>query len=794
MKINRTKNSIKGIFSGYINKSVSLLLPFFVQTIFINTLGIEYLGLNSLFTSILNILNLAELGIGSAISFSMYDAIANDDKEEICALVNLYKKLYKLIGISIFGMGIILIPFINNLCNTSDVPKDINIYIIFIMYLLNTSLSYLLFSYKNSLFNAHQNINIINNIEIFVKIVLSVFQIISLLIFKNYYIYLLLLIISTILKNILLQVFSVKYYPKYIPIGNIEKEKKKYIFKKVKALFCYQIGAAVLTSVDSIVISHYLGLSILGKYNSYYFVITALFGFLQMTSNALIAGVGNSIVTETVDKNYKDFKKLNSLQHFIVCFCAVCLICMYQNFIYLWIGHENMFPFTVVICLTIYFVVWRTLDIVNLYKNAIGMWEYDKYRPLVAAGFNLVTNIILVKIIGIYGVIISTILSICLIIFPWSTHILFSKYFKKGYKEYLIECLRNLIITFSIIVITYFCCSFVGNTTFIDLIIRLIICITLSNILYLVFNSNNDNLIDSIKWTMEKIKLGRLKRIYEKSLPILKITKNISLIIVLIVFLFFKIGIDTEKEYFNNSIEKVNISIDDTILIFEDLYKTSNYDSIFDNDILCYLKKLHDKYDAKFTLFVFYQNKDFSLEDMNDKYKREFIENSDWLKFGFHALSASSNYEIDDNFASDYIKTYNKLVEIVGEKSISKIIRVEKYLLNEKNLSELQMSSYKIDGLLASDSIDRKDYYLSEKDNVELFSKDTFYDIKNDIILYNTDIRLENTFINIISKDQLQDRNLYVFTHEWQLYNDSVKIKLKKICYLTNILNKKYYN
>lgn len=508
-KIDRTKNSIKGIISGYINKFVSIFFPFIVQSIFINTLGLKYLGLNSLFTSILNILNLAELGIGSAISFSMYKSIANNNDEEICCLLNLYKKLYRIIGIGVFIIGLMLIPFLKYLCDFSDVPSDINVYLVYLLYLSNTSLSYLLFSYKNSLFSAHQKLNIVNNIEIFVKTLLSIIQIIILIVFENYYLFLVALLLSTVLKNIITQFFSTKYYKKYIPTGEVDKDKKIEIFSKVKALFLYQVGSAVLTSVDSIVISKYLGLYVLGKYNSYYYVIYALFGFMQMTSNALIAGVGNSIVTESVEKNYSDFKKLNSIQQWIVCVCAVCLICMFQNFIYIWIGQENMLPFGIVIHFTMYFVVWRMLDTVNLYKNAIGMWEYDKYRPLVASIFNLVLNIILVKCIGLYGVILSTTISIVIIIFPWSTYILFSKYFKIGYKEYLLECIKNIIIILFIILISLFCCSFIGSNSIITLIIRLFISLFMSIVLYFVFHIKDKNYILSIKWLVQKLNLKK---------------------------------------------------------------------------------------------------------------------------------------------------------------------------------------------------------------------------------------------------------------------------------------------
>lgn len=504
MKIERTKNSLLGIISGFVNKIVSLILPFFVKSIFIRTLGIQYFGLNSLFTSVLSILNLAELGVGTAISYSMYSAIANDDKDMICALTNLYRKTYRIIGITIFFAGILFTPFIPMLCST-DVPPDINLYILYVMYLLNTAISYMLFAYKSSILVSHQKNYIINNINTVVNIVLNVSQAIILLIGKNYYWYLFLIILSTILYNLLIAFYTNIKFKEYKPIGEIDKVNKEKIYSKIKALFFYKIGSVVLTSVDSIVISYFLGLTVLGKYNGYYYVITTLFGFFQIYSNSLVAGIGNSIEVESKNKNQTDFKKLNFLQGWIVLFCTISLIVLYQNFIYLWLGEEFMFPFEIVIALAIYFYTWKMMDIVNLYKDAAGLWEYDKYRPLVASIVNLILNIFLVNIIGIYGIVLSTIVSIVFIIFPWSTYILFKKYFFEGYGEYIKGYLYNAFVT----LLTAFVCIILSNMikdfSITSFLLRIIICIIVPNIMFLIFNLKSSLLRESIFWILSKL-------------------------------------------------------------------------------------------------------------------------------------------------------------------------------------------------------------------------------------------------------------------------------------------------
>ena len=540
MKIERTKNSILGIISGFFNKVVMLILPFFVKSVFIRTLGMNYLGLNSLFVSLLNILNLAELGFSSAISFSMYKSIAENDSDNICSLLNLFKQIYFKIGKFIFFVGLLLMPFIKYLCD-GDIPNDINIYIIYFIYLLNTSVSYWMYAYKSSLLTSFQRNYVINNFNTLVSLILNMSQIVVLVFFKNYYLFVLLMLLTTILYNLLISIYVKKEFPLLKAKGDIDKVEKKEIYTKVKALFLYRVGGVVLSSIDSVVISYFLGLEVLGKYNGYYYVITALFGFFQIFSNALLGGVGNSIVSESKEKNLKDFEKLNNILGWIVCFCTTCLVCLYQSFIKLWIGKENMFSIGIVICLAVYFYVWKMLEIVNLYKDAAGLWNYDKYRPIVASIFNLVLNIFLVQIIGIYGIVLSTILSIIVVIFPWSSYVLFKYYFNSGYKNYIKSYLINMSVTVLVCLITFYACSFFQQLTFISFIKCLIICAFLPNFIMLLIYGKTKTFTESCEWLFKKIKMRKILKIikYIQS----KLTYIYAVIILLIVVYILSIFI-----------------------------------------------------------------------------------------------------------------------------------------------------------------------------------------------------------------------------------------------------------
>ena len=258
MKLDRTKNAIRNFFWGIINRVITLLLPFIARTIIINSLGAEYLGLNNLFTSILNVLSLAELGVGTALVYAMYKPIAEENQDEICSLLKLYRSCYRVIGAIILAIGILIIPFLPKLIH-GTYPNDINLYILYVIYLSNTVLSYFLFAYKQSLLQAHQRTDVSSNVGSIVNIALNVIQIVVLIRLNNYYLYVILKPIFTVINNITIAIVTKRMYPNYSCRGNINREVAKTIAHKVKALVGHKIGTTVITSADNLVISAFWG-------------------------------------------------------------------------------------------------------------------------------------------------------------------------------------------------------------------------------------------------------------------------------------------------------------------------------------------------------------------------------------------------------------------------------------------------------------------------------------------------------------------------------------------------------
>lgn len=490
MANSRTQNSIRNIAFGLVNRIVSILFPFIVRTIFIRSLGEEYLGLNSLYGSILQVLNLADLGFASAIVASMYKPIADGDVSKVSALLNLYRKLYKVVGSVLLVIGLILTPFIDKLINGTP-PSDVNIHVLWLLYLFNTVVSYLFFAYKVSLINAHQRNDITEKIGALCKIIFSILQIVIVGVFKNIYLYVFLTIINSITYNLWCSFECNRRFPQYTCSGNLDNETQKGITKNIGALALHKIGNTVSVSLDSIVISVFLGLTTVAIYGNYYYIITAIASVINLIYSAITASIGNSIVTETSEKNYNDLRKFFFLNTWLIGWCCVCFMCLFQDFMTIWMGDNLLFGITTVFCLVLRFYFDQIRKVVLTYKDAAGMWWADKWRPLVGCIVNLALNIILVNMIGVTGVMLSTVFSYAFVELPWETHALFKIYFKCSEKSYYMEMITITLKMAIAGIVTYSICTLININIIVAIVIKLIICIVITNAIFILLNIKN---------------------------------------------------------------------------------------------------------------------------------------------------------------------------------------------------------------------------------------------------------------------------------------------------------------
>jgi len=483
MILDRVGNATRNIVWGIFERIMLILLPFVTRTVLIKVLGAEYLGLNSLFTSILQVLSISELGLGTAIVFSMYRPIAEDDNDTICALLNVYRKLYHIVGLIILFGGLAVLPFLPKLI-TGHCPEDVNIYVLYIIYLANTVISYFLYAYKAALFSAFQRNDLISKRTAAIAMISNFLQIGVLLTIHNYYAYVLIIPLATVLTNLANAWLAKKMYPHLVCRGWISSEIKDGLKKRITGLLSYKIYGVIFASVDALVISAFLGLTPLAIYNNYYIVQMAIISFMVVLTNSITAGIGNKMITNTPDENYVDFKNMVFANGWITSFFAILMFCTYQHFMTVWVGEELVFPFSTMSLMVLYFLLPRITTIAYTYKEASGLWWEDRLRPLIATVVNVGTNILLVQIIGMNGVIISTLICTIFINIPWGNWIIFKYYFKRSPAEYFGLIAYYVLVTAGAGLITLFICNMLHNdTSLLYLGIKVLICVIVPNII-----------------------------------------------------------------------------------------------------------------------------------------------------------------------------------------------------------------------------------------------------------------------------------------------------------------------
>lgn len=484
MKIERTKNAARNMLFGTITRTYQIIIPFLMRTAMTYFMGVRYLGLNSLFISILQVLNLAELGVGSAMIYSMYRPIAEDDQEKICALMRLYKKYYRVIGVVIAAAGLLLTPFIPKLIS-GDVPAGINVYTLYLLNLSATVLSYWLFAYKSSILYAHQRTDVISRVTLVTSSGQYMVQFLVLWLLRDYYIYILVMLGTQAVTNILTAAAAGRLYPDCVPRGELDRESVREINGRIRDLFTSKIGSVVVSSADTIVISAFLGLSALAVYQNYYFILSSVMSFVAIAFSACTAGIGNSIVVESREKNFNDLKKFTFLTAWIGGFCSACFLCLFQPFMKIWMGEELMLPYSVVVCFCIYFFVFEINQLLNTYKDAGGIWHEDRFRPLVTALANLGMNLAMVQFWGIYGIILSTVLSMLFVGMPWLLHNLFSLLFEKArLRGYLKSLLFYTVVSLLACSVTAFACSFIRLGAWGTFLARAAVCCAAPNAVF----------------------------------------------------------------------------------------------------------------------------------------------------------------------------------------------------------------------------------------------------------------------------------------------------------------------
>ena len=488
----RTKNSIKNTIVSFSSNLLTIIIGLIAQGIFIKILGSEYLGINGLFSNIISMLGIVELGVGSAIIYHLYKPIVEEDIKKVKALMNFYKKCYTIIALIILTIGLMITPYLNLFIE--EVTIDINISLVYILFIIEIVCSYLL-SYKRSIINANQKNYLVNFIHIGYLVILNILEIIILVLTKNYYLYLGIKIVMRILENVGVTLLANKLYP-YLKNNNekLDEKTKKDIFQKVKALFFHKVGGFIVLGTDNIIISKFIGIIEVGLYSNYYMIIDAIEKLFGQVIRAITPSVGNMLVKESSEKSFEIFKRVRFLNFWIATFSGISLLVVMNSFITVWIGSKYLLATCVLIVLVLNYYAKSMRSCHMIFKEAAGIYYEDRYIPLLESVLNIVASLILLKYFGLAGIFMGTIISSLVLYCISYPKYVYKKLFNRSYLNYTKETLGYLSIFLVLAVITYKISRLIViSNAFLSLIINCLIAVVIPNLVLLIIFWHTDN-------------------------------------------------------------------------------------------------------------------------------------------------------------------------------------------------------------------------------------------------------------------------------------------------------------
>lgn len=487
--MSRTRNSLRNAGASMAGQLLNNLMKFICRTVFIYTLGKEYLGISSLYANVLTILSISELGFGSAITYSLYRPLAENDKDTIRSLLGMFKIAYRVIGTVILVLGLCLMPFLPALM--TGVTDKVNIYVYYLLYLSQTVVSYFFFAYKSTLLVADQKKYIHDIVVYIAHIAMNLVQILILLIWRSFFAYTVAAIASNIVQNVAVAIMVDKRYPyikeKAKPAG---KKLRGDVFHRVYAMSLYKVSTAVGTATDNLIISHFVSIVAAGMYDNYFMIVSIIQKILSGFFQSFTSSLGNLYVLETKERNEFVFRCLNLLNNWLIVFCSVCFLALFQPFVVLWIGEDYLLPMSTVFVIVYNFATNYLQCIVQIYKDACGMFVQGKYRAVATAVLNLIISIILVQYLGITGVLLGSIISRMVTTWCYDAWLLYKRGFEMSPLRYYVDSIVTLLLILG-------CWMIVDRipvtgATWPSLILRGIICVIVPNAVCLLLYGRTD--------------------------------------------------------------------------------------------------------------------------------------------------------------------------------------------------------------------------------------------------------------------------------------------------------------
>jgi len=485
MEKGRTKKSIINIGFNLANQIVTIALSFISRTVFIYTLGVEYLGINGLFTDVLGILSMADLGFNTAMVYSFYRPLAENDIKKLAALTTFYRRVYNIIAIAITIIGLLITPFLDFIVKIENEIPLLKVYYLFS--LMGIVISYL-FVYKTSIITADQKNYVITRISIIFSLIQTVTQIIVLLVFHSYLVYLGLGIVIKFLNNFVASKKAEKLYTFIKEKQELDKKSIGEIIVNLKSVFIYKVSSVLLNATDNIIISSLLGTVLVGYYSNYLMLNNKIIAIFSLLFTSLTASIGNLIVKDSPQKRYEIFECEQSISFICCCIIIPCYANLVNDLIYIWLGIEYQMDISVVIVIALNLYLSCVMQPLWSYREATGLYQKTKWIMLVAAIINIILSVILGIIMGIKGVLLASVIARILTYVWYEPQLLFGEYFDKKANCYFVSLVKNFLFVFCIIYILFYFSRFFYVDSwfmfFLKAIIYIVITFLLSLLLY----------------------------------------------------------------------------------------------------------------------------------------------------------------------------------------------------------------------------------------------------------------------------------------------------------------------
>lgn len=512
----RVKNSMLNIAAGLANQFIITALSFISRTVFISTLGIEYLGVNGLFTNILAMLTLAEAGLGVSIMYSLYKPVAENDHHRINVLMKFYRNTYMVIAAVILALGLLIMPFLDLIIKDTNVE---DIHLIYLIFLLNTVAPYF-YVHKNSFLNVSQKGYIVTGIYSVSSIISVCIKIGILHYTQNYLLYLIIDSIITIGNSLLLAVIVNRMYP-YLKAkvkDKLDPETRKQITTNVKAIVLQNIGNYFIFGTDNIIISSFVSVAAVGLYSNYQMLIEICRTFVNQVFTNIYHSIGNLVASENADKVYAIYKIYRLVNFWLYSFFTIFLAIILEPFISIWLGAEYLLNGSLLAVLLVIFYERGMRNSITTMKTTAGIFHEDRFAPLLQAVINIGFSIILVQNIGITGVFAGTLISALAVPFWTTPYLVFQKVFKKPLWMYYKVYIADVFILIGTYFITAKAADLVPINGYPSFVVTIFFCLVIPNIIYvLLFHRTAEfaYLMGVAKNVLAKIFVRRLKWNYK---------------------------------------------------------------------------------------------------------------------------------------------------------------------------------------------------------------------------------------------------------------------------------------